>query len=115
MTPSLCKPRDAAVAGEDHCSSGQMLDSCDDDDVLCAFAEFPAAVLTFSIKMCVCVPAGRKWFRHPLQAPGLYTGYAAQTLPGIEHALSTRDYKEAQEQVGVAALRVQAAAAFLRG
>ena len=65
--------------------------------------------------LCVYVPAGRKWFRHPLQAPGLYTGYAAQTLPGIEHALSTQDYKEAQEQVGVAALRVQAAAAFLHG
>jgi len=56
---------------------------------------------------------GRKWFRHPLQAPGLYTGYAAQTLPGIEHALTTYDYKEAQEQVEVAAGRVQAAAEFL--
>ncbi|CAE7363610.1 unnamed protein product [Symbiodinium microadriaticum] len=39
---------------------------------------------------------GRKWFRHCLQAPGLYTGYAAKTLPGITEAISAKDWQLAQ-------------------
>ena len=56
---------------------------------------------------------GRKWFRHCLQAPGLYTGYAAKTLPGIEEAISARDWDLAQSQIEACAVRITAAAASL--
>ena len=56
---------------------------------------------------------GRKWFRHTLQAPGLYTGYAPQTFPGIAQAVDAGKWDTAQEQVEVAAARIRAAAQFL--
>eukprot|EP00752_Nemacystus_decipiens_P007436 g6646.t1 len=58
---------------------------------------------------------GRPWFRHVLQAPGLYLGYAAESFPGITQALSDGDLSLAQEQVLVAAACVSDAAAFLSG
>jgi len=39
-------------------------------------------------------PAGlphRPWFKHILQAPGLYLGYDAKVLPGIDQAISDKD------------------------
>ena len=51
----------------------------------------------------------RKWFRHVLQAPGLYLGYGADLFPGICQALRDGNLALAQEQVGVCALRVTAA------
>ena len=56
---------------------------------------------------------GRKWFRHCLQAPGLYTGYAPQTLPGVVHAIKNAAWGEAQEQADECARRIEAAAAYL--
>ncbi|CAM9367653.1 unnamed protein product, partial [Hapterophycus canaliculatus] len=58
---------------------------------------------------------GRQWFRHVLQAPGLYLGYAAESFPGITQALTDGDLELAQEQVQVAAACVSEAAAFLSG
>eukprot|EP00929_Paragymnodinium_shiwhaense_P124314 TRINITY_DN9950_c0_g2_i1.p1 TRINITY_DN9950_c0_g2~~TRINITY_DN9950_c0_g2_i1.p1 ORF type:complete len:732 (-),score=108.41 TRINITY_DN9950_c0_g2_i1:136-2331(-) len=55
----------------------------------------------------------RKWFRHVLQGPGLHTGYAAKTLPGVDDAVSAADWARAQSQLNVAARRIAAAAAFL--
>ena len=43
----------------------------------------------------------RDWFRHQIYAPGFYTGYGVKTLPGIREAIEQRDWKEAQEQIGV--------------
>jgi N-acetylated-alpha-linked acidic dipeptidase len=40
----------------------------------------------------------RPWYRHPLYAPGLYTGYDAKTLPGVRDALEARKYDEAAQQ-----------------
>mmetsp|Transcript_49510 Transcript_49510/g.67436 ORF Transcript_49510/g.67436 Transcript_49510/m.67436 type:complete len:95 (+) Transcript_49510:122-406(+) len=57
----------------------------------------------------------RPWFRHVLQAPGLYLGYAAEPFPGVSQACDDGDYDLAQDQVSLAADRVQAAAAFLAG
>lgn len=56
---------------------------------------------------------GRKWFRHVLQAPGLYTGYAPKTLPGVEHAITTQDWTQANHQVLAAAQYIAAAAKVL--
>lgn len=45
----------------------------------------------------------RPWFKHSIYAPGFYTGYGVKTLPGIREAIEQRNWKEAQEQVGVVA------------
>lgn len=45
----------------------------------------------------------RPWYRHTIYAPGFYTGYGVKTLPGIREAIEQRNWKEAQEQIGIAA------------
>jgi N-acetylated-alpha-linked acidic dipeptidase len=45
----------------------------------------------------------RGWYRHAVYAPGFYTGYGVKTLPGIREAIEQRNFKEAQEQIEVAA------------
>ena len=45
----------------------------------------------------------RPWYRHQIYAPGFYTGYGVKTLPGVREALEQRQWKEAEEQVGVVA------------
>lgn len=45
----------------------------------------------------------RDWFRHHIYAPGFYTGYGVKTLPGIREAIEQRDWKEAREQIAIAA------------
>lgn len=45
----------------------------------------------------------RPWFRHTIYAPGFYTGYGVKTLPGIREAIEQRNWKEAQEQIEIAA------------
>ena len=45
----------------------------------------------------------RDWFRHHIYAPGFYTGYGVKTLPGIREAIEQRDWKEAEEQIVIAA------------
>jgi len=57
----------------------------------------------------------RKWFKHVLQAPGLYLGYEGESLPGVTQAVSDGEWGLAQEQVWVAACRILAAARFLGG
>jgi N-acetylated-alpha-linked acidic dipeptidase len=56
----------------------------------------------------------RGWFRHSLYAPGFYTGYGAKTLPGVREAIEQRNWKEAQEQIAVAADAVNRLAAYLQ-
>ena len=56
---------------------------------------------------------GRKWFRHCLQAPGLYTGYGAKTFPGINEAISAEEWDLAQSQIKACAQRIEAAAASI--
>ncbi len=45
----------------------------------------------------------RPWFRHSIYAPGFYTGYGVKTLPGVREAIEQRNWKEAQEQIEIAA------------
>ncbi|CAN5323319.1 transferrin receptor-like dimerization domain-containing protein [soil metagenome] len=45
----------------------------------------------------------RPWYRHTVYAPGFYTGYGVKTLPGIREAIEQRDWKEAQDQIEIAA------------
>ncbi|CAN0214090.1 unnamed protein product [Discosporangium mesarthrocarpum] len=57
----------------------------------------------------------RKWFKHVVQAPGLYLGYDAETFPGITQPLKDGDRALAREQIAVAASCVLAAANYLGG
>ena len=41
---------------------------------------------------------GRPWFRHRIYAPGMYTGYAVKTLPGIREAVEAGKPDEAEQQ-----------------
>jgi N-acetylated-alpha-linked acidic dipeptidase len=45
----------------------------------------------------------RPWYRHTIYAPGFYTGYGVKTLPGIREAIEQRQWKEAREQIKIAA------------
>lgn len=56
---------------------------------------------------------GRPWFRHTLQAPGLYLGYAAEAFPGVQQALDDGDVDTAAQQVAVLVERVTEAAEFM--
>jgi N-acetylated-alpha-linked acidic dipeptidase len=41
---------------------------------------------------------GRPWFRHRIYAPGMYTGYAVKTLPGVREAVEAGKPDEAEQQ-----------------
>lgn len=56
----------------------------------------------------------RPWFKHILQAPGIYLGYAAESFPGIQQALDDGNAELATQQVQVAVERMTSAASFLR-
>ena len=43
----------------------------------------------------------RSWYKHMIYAPGFYTGYGVKTLPGIREAIEQRNWKEAQENIGI--------------
>lgn len=57
----------------------------------------------------------RPWFKHVGQAPGLYKGYGAESLPGVTQAVNDGKMALAEEQVLVAAGRIRDAALFLAG
>ncbi len=56
---------------------------------------------------------GRPWYVHAVYAPGQYTGYGVKTLPGIREAIELRNWKQAEEQIVVAARMLEQAAAFI--
>ncbi len=55
----------------------------------------------------------RPWYRHTIYAPGFYTGYGVKTLPGIREAIEQRNWKEAQDQIGVTAKSISNLAGYL--
>lgn len=55
----------------------------------------------------------RSWYRHAVYAPGFYTGYGVKTLPGVREAIEQRNWKEAQEQIEVAAGAINQLAVYL--
>ena len=48
----------------------------------------------------------RGWYKHAIYAPGFFTGYGVKTLPGVREAIEQRNWKEAQEQIEIAAAAV---------
>jgi N-acetylated-alpha-linked acidic dipeptidase len=55
----------------------------------------------------------RGWYKHSIYAPGFYTGYGVKTLPGIREAIEQRNWKEAQEQIAIAATAINSFTAYL--
>ncbi len=55
----------------------------------------------------------RDWYQHMLYAPGLYTGYAAKTLPAIREAIELRRWPDAVAYIQVVAGALNATAARL--
>jgi N-acetylated-alpha-linked acidic dipeptidase len=45
----------------------------------------------------------RPWYTHHIYAPGFYTGYGVKTLPTVREAIEQRQWREAEEQIGVTA------------
>lgn len=70
--------------------------------------------ILFKTERALTNPAGlpkRDWFTHQIYAPGLYTGYGVKTLPGVREAIEQRDWKEATQQITVAARTLERFAA----
>jgi N-acetylated-alpha-linked acidic dipeptidase len=55
----------------------------------------------------------RPWFRHAIYAPGRYTGYDVQVLPGVNDAVERGDLEQAREQLAAAAEAINHAAELL--
>jgi N-acetylated-alpha-linked acidic dipeptidase len=45
---------------------------------------------------------GRPWYQHVLYAPGLFTGYAANAIPGVRQEIDLKNWQVADEQLQVA-------------
>ena len=57
---------------------------------------------------------GRPWFRHAIYAPGLTTGYASWTLPGVRQAIIDNDSEMLAAQVPALVERIDGATAALK-
>ncbi len=57
--------------------------------------------------------AGRPWYRHQIYAPGMYTGYASVTFPGVTEAIDRKDSAAAQVAATELAESLRRAAAQL--
>jgi N-acetylated-alpha-linked acidic dipeptidase len=58
---------------------------------------------------------GRPWFKHQIYAPGFYTGYGVKTLPAIREAIEQKDWKLAQQEIGVVSRILENASAAIEG
>jgi N-acetylated-alpha-linked acidic dipeptidase len=62
------------------------------------------------------IPEGlpnRPWYHHAIYAPGLYTGYAAVVIPGVNEAIDKRDVQRTQQQIAALADALNRAAKVL--
>ena len=56
----------------------------------------------------------RPWYRHAIYAPGVYTGYAAVVIPGVNEALDAGDRQRARQELIELADAVNLAAKMLQ-
>jgi N-acetylated-alpha-linked acidic dipeptidase len=62
------------------------------------------------------IPEGlpnRPWYRHAIYAPGVYTGYAAVVIPGVNEAIDAGDRERTKAQIAALAAAVNRAAKVL--
>ncbi len=55
----------------------------------------------------------RPWYKHTVYAPGVYTGYAAVDIPGVNEALDAKDSATAAQQLTILTKSINQAAADL--
>ncbi len=41
----------------------------------------------------------RPWYKHLIYAPGVYTGYAPKTIPGVREGIEQKRYAEAEQEI----------------
>ncbi|KAF2755506.1 protease [Pseudovirgaria hyperparasitica] len=58
---------------------------------------------------------GRSWFKHVVFAPGIWTGYAGATFPGLVESIEAGDWDNAEKWVGIIVKKIEAATALLDG
>jgi N-acetylated-alpha-linked acidic dipeptidase len=61
-------------------------------------------------------PAGlprRSWYKHMIYAPGVYTGYAPKTMPGVREAIEQRHWQEANTEIERVARVLEGEAALI--
>ena len=64
------------------------------------------------------IPEGlpnRPWYRHAIYAPGVYTGYAAVVIPGVNEAIDAGNLDQTRQQIAALAAAVNRSAAVLEG
>jgi N-acetylated-alpha-linked acidic dipeptidase len=62
------------------------------------------------------IPEGlpnRPWYHHAIYAPGVYTGYAAAVIPGVNEAIDKGDIETTRKQIAVLAAALNRAAQVL--
>lgn len=69
--------------------------------------------ILMSVERALTRPEGlprRAWYKHHVYAPGLYTGYAVKTLPGVREALEEKRWSEVNREAERAAEVLEKAA-----
>ncbi len=56
----------------------------------------------------------RPWYRHAIYAPGVYTGYAAVVIPGVNEAIDKGDLELTRQQIAALAAAIDRAATLLQ-
>ncbi len=56
---------------------------------------------------------GRPWYKHTVYAPGVYTGYAAVVIPGVNEALDAKNAAQAKAQLADLVTAIQHGTATL--
>jgi N-acetylated-alpha-linked acidic dipeptidase len=62
------------------------------------------------------IPGGlpdRPWYTHSIYAPGMYTGYAAVVIPGVNEAIDRHDLERTKQQIAAVAAALDRAAKIL--
>jgi N-acetylated-alpha-linked acidic dipeptidase len=55
----------------------------------------------------------RPWYKHMIYAPGVYSGYAAKTLPGVREAIEQKQWAEANSEIARVATVLDGEAALI--
>ena len=57
---------------------------------------------------------GRPWYKHYVEAPGQYTGYAAKTLPAVREAIEQKHWQDVDAEITVTAKVLQGEAKHIQ-
>jgi N-acetylated-alpha-linked acidic dipeptidase len=79
-------------------------------------AKLNAALL--ETERALLIPEGlpnRPWYHHAIYAPGMYTGYAAVVIPGVNEAIDKHDLERTQQQIAALAEALKRATKVMDG